>query len=223
MIAVEADEAYELLVAGGGGYATYLQSNVAVSENGLDLELLLEADENRELAGRMVNLHGTPIPNFSLIARAATPPFQSMRVTSDAAGHFVLRNPPPSPLVFESKSIPILHVSGVQVPAMPEQTVSLTLDIGRDEIYGQVVDTNGEPVAAPNVVVSWQYAQNGISSSSMRRATADSQGGFSFRELGPGVHTIIVIATGYKTERVDHDAAIQGYEFTVRLEADSAG
>ena len=223
MTAVEADTTYELLVAGGGGYATYLQPSVAVSENGLDLELLLVADENRTLTGRMVNLHGMPIANFSLIARAAKPPFQSMRVTSDAAGNFVLRNPPPGPLVFESQSIPHLHVSGVQVPAMAEQAVTLTLDIGRDEIYGFVVDTNGEPVTVPNVVVSWRHTQNGITSSSTRRAAADTQGGFSFRQLGPGVHTIHVNAAGYKPARVDHDAAIEGYEFTVRLEADTSG
>lgn len=223
MTAVEADERYELLVAGGGGYAAYMQPNVAVSQDGLELELMLVAENDRTLAGRMVNLNGTPIPNFSLIARAAQPPFQSMRVTSDAGGNFVLRNPPQSPLVFESQSIPHLHVSGVQVPARTEQTVSLTLDIGRDEIYGFVVDANGEPVTVPNVVVSWQHSQNGVNSSSTRRATADSQGGFTFRELGPGVHTIIVNATGYKPARVDHDAATQGYEFVIRLEVDSAG
>ena len=223
MIAVEADVQYELLVAGGGGYATYLQPHVAVDENGLDLELLLDADEKRLLQGRMVNLNGTPIPHFSLVARAANPPYQSMRVTSDAAGNFVLRNPPQSPLVFESQSMPHLHISGVQVPALPEQTVSLTLDIGRDEIYGFVVDANGAPVAVPNVVASWRYAQNGISSSSTRRATADAQGGFSFRQLGPGVHTIFVDAAGYKPARIEHDAASDGYEFTIRLEVAPTG
>jgi len=221
--AVEADAAYELLVAGGAGYATYMQPNVAVTENGLALDLFLEADENRELSGRMVNLNGTPIGNFSLIARAATPPYQAMRVTSDAAGHFVLRNPPQGPLVFESNSIPTLRISGVPVPATAGQTVDLTLDIGRDEIYGFVVDTNGEPVAVLNVVVSWRHSINGMTSSSTRRAAADSRGGFSIRELGPGVHTIIVNATGYKPARIDHDAAIEGYEFTVQLEADTAG
>jgi hypothetical protein len=125
--------------------------------------------------------------------------------------------------VFESQSIPHLQISGVQVSAVPEQTVSLTLDIGRDEIYGMVVDANGQPVAVPNVVVSWRHVHNGINSSSTRRTAADSRGGFSFRDLGPGVRTIIIDAKGYKTARVEHDAAIDGYEFTVRLEADSTG
>jgi hypothetical protein len=179
MIAVEADVQYELLVAGGGGYATYLQPNVSVGENGLDLELLLDADESRTLKGRMVNLNGTPIPHFSLVARAANPPYQAMRVTSDAAGNFILRNPPQSPLVFESQSMPHLYISGVQIPPISEQTVSLMLDIGRDEIYGFVVDASGAPVAVPNVVVSWRYTQNGITSSSTRRVAADSQGGLA--------------------------------------------
>jgi protocatechuate 3,4-dioxygenase beta subunit len=223
MMAVEAGDQYELLVAGGGGYAAYVQPNIAVDENILELDLRLEADQNRALSGQMVNLHGMPIANFSLVARAANPPYQWVRVTSDARGHFVMQNPPQGPLVFESQSMPHIKISGVQASATNGQMVSLTVDIGRDEIYGNIVDANGQPVAVPNVVASWQHAHNGINSSSTRRTAADSQGGFVFRDLGPGERTIVIDARGYKTARVKHDAAIDGYQFTVQLEADSTG
>ena len=223
MPAVEVGDRYELLVAGGSGYAAWQQPNVDVTEQGLDIEIFMEADESRPLAGRMINLHGTPIPHFSLTVRAQVPPYQTMRVTSDAGGNFVIPNPPQGPLVFESRSNPHQVISGVPIPAMDGQQISLTLDVGRDEIYGLVVNADGEPVAVPNVVVSWRHEVNGIQSSSTRRSAVDAQGHFSFAGLGPGMHTIIVDAAGYAPARIEHDAARDGYEFTIRLEAAPAG
>jgi hypothetical protein len=211
MTAVEVGGRYELLVAGGSGYAAWLQPNVEVTEQGLDVEIFMEADESRPLAGRMVNLDGTPIPHYNLTVRAQNPPYQTMRVTSDGGGNFVIPHSPQGPLVFESPSNPHQVISGVPIPTTDGQQVSLTLDVGRNELYGAVVNTDGAPVAVPNVVVSWRHTQNGITSISTRRAATDSQGQIAFAGLGPGMHTITVDADGYVTTRIDHDASRDGY------------
>ena len=113
--------------------------------------------------------------------------------------------------------------SGVTVSPLDGQQITLTLDVGRDEIYGQVVNANGEPVAVPDIVVSWRHEANGMHSYSARRGATDAQGRFSFAGLGPGVHTILVDATGYAPARAEHDVARDGYQFSIRLEAAPAG
>jgi len=221
MPAVAAGDGYELLITGGGGYAAYLQPNVSVTPQGLELAVMLAHEEPRTLAGRMVGLDGTPIANFSMVVRAAKPPYQAMRVTSDANGNFLIQNPPNGALVFESQSDPRMLVGGVQIANTGQDQVTLKLDVGRDEIFGTLVDSEGQPVSAPNVVLSWRHIYDGINSSSTRRSSADSNGQFLFRGIGPGTRTVIVDVVGYKPARVNHDTATQGYEIFIELEAEA--
>ena len=222
MPTVAAADGYELLIPGGGGYKAYQQPNVSVTLQGLELAVMLPPDEQRILAGRMVDLDGSPVPNFSMVVRAKKPPYQLMRVSSDGSGNFVLQNPPVGELVFESPSDPRLTVGGIQVNTSDQEQVTLRLDIGPNEIFGTLVDANGQPVSTPNVVLSWRQHYNGVVSSSIRRSAADSQGQFSFRGIGAGTRTVIVNADGFKPARIDHDAATEGYQFVIELEAESS-
>lgn len=215
--AVEANQEYELRIAGGGGHSAWQQSGIALTEQGMDIDIALQPDETTPLAGRMVNLNGTPIPYQSLLLRAEVPPYQTMRVTGDDKGHFVIASPPDGPLVFESKTNPRLSVSGVRQDISRQENVTLVLDVGRNELLGRIVDAAGAPVPVPSVTVSWRHAVDGVLSSSSRQGPADSQGQFSFSGLGPGIHTIRVNAKGYAPATIEHDAARDGYEVTVRL------
>jgi hypothetical protein len=222
MPAVEIGEGYRLLVDPRGGFKPYVRSGVVLTARGLQLTLQLEPDRDRMLSGRIVNPEGMPVPNFQLVVRAEKPPYQAMRMSSDAAGNFVVQDPPHGPLVFESSSNPEVKIAGVD--GSSSSPVELIIDTGSNEIYGFVVDEGGQPVAARDVVLSWQHDNGIVSASTTRRAAADAQGHFSFGQVGPGVHTILVVAEGYKLARVEHDPSQQGYQFVVRMErAESSG
>jgi hypothetical protein len=216
MPAVEVGDGYRLLVDARGGFKPYVRPKVAVNASGLQLDIQLEPDGGRVLSGRIVNPEGMPVPNFQLVVRAEKPPYQAMRMSSDAAGYFVVQDPPHGALVFESSSNPQVRIAGVDGGS--SAPIDLIIDTGGNEIYGFVVNEAGQPVPARSVVLSWQHDNGFISASTTRRAVADAQGRFSFGQIGPGVHTILVDAEGYELARVEHDPSRQGYQFVVRLE-----
>ena len=92
------------------------------------------------------------------------------------------------------------------------------MDTGVNELHGFVVDENGQPVAARAVVLNWRQSGGGVEASTTRRAAADVQGTFAFRQIGPGAHTVMVLAEGYELASVEHDVASQGYQVVVRMQ-----
>lgn len=212
---------YELLIPGGGGYGSFVQGDLPLDAGGLDFQITLDREQTVPLRGRMVGLDGTAIGEFSMIVRAQLPPYQTVRVTSNPAGEFSLPHPPQGPLLFESHSNPRFVVAGYD--ATSRHDIVLTLDVGAHEIYGRIVDGEGQPVTAQRVAATWQGEAYGLRSHSSRQSTADRSGRFRFAGLGPGPHLITVEAAGYASTQVRHDSLRDGYQLDITLNAEPPG
>jgi len=92
------------------------------------------------------------------------------------------------------------------------------LDTGRHMLQGRVMDGNDEPVAAASITLDWAFRNNGLRSSSSRKATTDQNGSFFFTGLGPDLHTMQVSAAGFKTAVQTIDVGAGPNEIVVEFE-----
>jgi hypothetical protein len=214
--AVEAPVDYSLHVAGGADHKDYRQQ-LHVTADAAEFDIVVEPYEFGEVSGRMINLDGSPVPDFHMVLRNTESSTVNAFVSSDADGNFALAEAPAGELVMASQSTPAILVRGVRLDPGDELHVPLILDWGEHEIRGLVVDRYGNPVPASRIVLKWFHQADGISSRATRRTAADAQGNFLFSQLGPGSHSLEVDAPGFHTATLDHDASRQGYELTVRL------
>jgi protocatechuate 3,4-dioxygenase beta subunit len=216
---VEPGEDYMLSINAVAAYKDYFQKTLKITKNGLTLNIELEALDTGTLSGQMVNVYGTPIPNFMLVLQTKETSYYNQRVLGDTAGNFTVEKAPAGELHLKTKSNPYYTVEGVRLNTGAELQVPVILDRGYDAIQGRVVNDQGYPVAVSNISLTWSHEQSGIRSTSRRTTSADEQGNFRFTQLGPGRHRLTVNTTGYKSFSVDHDVALQGGELVVKLEA----
>lgn len=214
--AVEAGVDYRLQVSGDPGYQDYDQ-RVMVTVDEAEFAIVVEPYEFGKVTGRMVNLDGSPVPDFSLSLKNAASSKANAVVSSDRDGNFTIDNAPAGELAFVSHATPSVLVRGVRVDPGDVVDVPLVLDWGEHEIRGLVLDHRGNPVPASRIVLKWAHQDKGISSSTTRRTAADAQGNFLFSQLGPGSHRLEIDAPGYGQVRLDHDASREGYDVLVRL------
>ena len=116
-----------------------------------------------------------------------------------------------------SQSTPSILVQGLELDPGEHLHMPLVLDWGEHELHGRIVDAWGNPLPASQIVLQWFHREGDITTRSMRRAAADSQGQFAFTNLGPGPHSLRINAPGRRPVQLDHDLTRQGYHLTVRL------
>jgi hypothetical protein len=189
---------YEVRVLSEGRYRSYAQRGLAVTAEGLTLDLVLEPLAGARLAGRMVDADGGPIPHRSLLLQGSHSPGLVLGVTGDDRGQFAMENAPTGQLTFSTQTVPRIKVRGPLLAPASEADVLLVLDEGSHELGGQVVGDHGIPVAGAQLKLSWSYKQGGSVSSSARTGVTDPSGSFRFTDLGPGPHRLAVRADGYE-------------------------
>ncbi|MDX1345250.1 MAG: carboxypeptidase-like regulatory domain-containing protein [Sedimenticolaceae bacterium] len=208
---------YMLSINAQSVYQDYFQRNIKILPSGVTLNIELETQDTGTLSGRMVNLFGIPVANFSMVLKTKETSFYNQRVVGDGSGSFEVENAPAGELLLRTESTPYYTVAGIRLPAGGSLNIPVVLDWGYDEIRGKVVDQDGYPVAVPNINLGWSHQQDGLVSTSRRTTAADEEGIFHFTQLGPGVHRLTISVGGYKPVTVNHDVALQGSLLEVEL------
>ena len=200
------------------GYRDYLQEGLAVSPSGSQFMVKLDSLSDGRLTGQMTDSEGNPIPNFTLWVRSSyTSAAQVQQVTGDAAGMFTVDNLPEGRISLSSMSSPYLSVSGIELTAGATQQVRVMLDRGQYQTVAKILNPRGEPVPGAQATLIWSYEANGIHSQSSRKTAADASGLLHFSQLGPGTHTLIVEAPGFRTARVDYGVGTNGAPMPITL------
>jgi len=207
---IEVGDDYILWVSPKDGYQTYRQNRVAVPANGLsNLMIDLEPAALGNLAGRMIDLEGNPIPNFTLFARTQNSTTSPVAVTGDAAGYFATDGISSGTLTLATSSLPKLSISGIQLRAGAQQNLDLILDIGRYQVRGRVRDPAGYPIPAANAILTWVYRDNGVTYESIHKTVSTAGGDFLIPRLGPAERTLTVGAPGFETIKMPYSIGFQ--------------
>lgn len=202
---VEVGHDYRLWMRPRGSYQDYLQKPIHVSEDPLEIDVLLEPLGRGRISGRMVDSGGAALGGFSLWLRSLKAAGKSLRVTGDDAGNFLVDDVPEGQLVFETRSLPRLSISGLTLSAGEEKEVTLALDWGDLEVEGRVIDESGLPIAGARVYLSWFQRDGLLRAGSTRKTLTDESGVYRLTQLGPGTHRISVSAAGYRSAQISHD------------------
>jgi hypothetical protein len=218
---VEPGKDYRLLIQPGSGYRNKDINPLVVPNDGLNLEIVLELTEEGELSGWMIDPDGQPVPGFPITLHSTIATGQSVGVTGDQQGFFRIENFPVGGALLRTNSYPVLTVRGVRVSSEPEEPVTLVLDTGSHFIRGRVVNLFGEPVAASNITLNWEFRFNRLLNSSTRNTMADSNGDFLFTGLGPGPHTMQVGAAGFNDMVLTVDTRLDPVDIVVELEEET--
>jgi hypothetical protein len=218
---VEPGKDYRLLIQPGSGYRNKDINPLVVPNDGLNLEIVLELTEEGELSGWMIDPDGQPVPGFPITLHSTIATGQSVGVTGDQQGFFRIENFPVGGALLRTNSYPVLTVRGVRVSSEPEEPVTLVLDTGSHFIRGRVVNLFGEPVAASNITLNWEFRFNRLLNSSTRNTMADSNGDFLFTGLGPGPHTMQVGAARFNDMVLTVDTRLDPVDIVVELEEET--
>jgi hypothetical protein len=189
---------YEVRVSSEGRYRDIATRGLAVTAEGVRLDLVLEPLAGARLAGRMVDADGVPIASRTLLLQGSHGPGQQLLVTGDERGRFLVEDAPTGQLTFGTRTIPHIKVRGPLLTPASEADVTLVLDEGSHEFGGRVVGDRDLPVAGAQLKLSWTHKQGDSISSSARTAVTDPSGSFRFTDLGPGPHQLAVRADGYE-------------------------
>ena len=158
-------------------------------------------DEGAELAGRVVDAAGRPVPGAQVRARSddADTAEPALSATADQAGAFRLNALPPGQLVLQAEAAGHAPSASVVVtlsePGAARQDVVLRL-AAPATLHGRVVDERGAAIAGAVV-----RALRPMSQVVLPQATTDAQGGFALA-LGPGPVDLAAEAPGFAPGRV---------------------
>ena len=204
---VTPDGNYALWLVPKENYKKYRQEGLMISaytEN--TFTIALESIGFGSLNGTITDFYGQPVPAFTLLVRSENAPHEAaQQVTSDQSGFYFIDNVPDGRVRFETLSFPRFVISGIELPAGKEAEVDLLLDLGDNNLEGRVVDSNGDPVAGADVILSWKLSENGLVYQSTRKTATNAAGDFLLSGMGRGLRTLAIHRAGFQTARLEQD------------------
>ncbi len=220
---VEIGDDYRLWVRPKEDFKDYFEDHVAVRTNNPERTIFLEPMGRTSIQGRMLNVRGKPLSQFTLwMSNTGAGASKNLAVTGDKSGRFQVNDVPAGVVNFSSKGSPKFSFSGIQLESGEIKNADLVVDWGNDQLAGNIISFDGEPVSNARVKLFWSGQMQGITSHSQRQTITNGNGHFLFTELGPGGHTLSISAPGYRSIRREEMPTTSHGALLITLEKDSA-
>jgi hypothetical protein len=215
---VEVGSDYRLWIRPKDRYKDYIDEDLVITSGKLDLVIVLEPLGLASLSGRMLDPDGGPLPGFSLWLRTTYATAQRfILVTGDQQGRFFVSELPEGDLMLQTRSSPLLTITGIALSAGATKNVRLTLDTGLYTLDGYVVNAQDDPVPGARISLLWSHENEGVRSRSTRETFTDVNGYFLFTQLGSGLHTLNISASGFRGARLEYQVGADDVEVLVKL------
>lgn len=221
--AVESGVAYRVAVdPAGRRYQRHVSEPIVVEPGNSAVDIVLEEGGEAALAGVVVDPSGDPLPHFRLWLRnTGAGNAEPIPVETDARGRFEPVLVGVGPVRLESRSMPRLEASGIDLAAGERLQVRVPIDWGERWLLGKVVDETGKPVARASISARWNSDFGNGRSVSSRQTRSDVAGFFGFGNLGARNYELTCSAPGFRTARLDVQVE-PDRELVIRLERNSS-
>ena len=157
-------------------------------------------DATPEIHGRILDVDGNPVPGAGVwlvsVARTGRPTVVLRDATTDAAGAFSFRQLSPMAARVAAEHDPEGAVTSAELAVAEGRSQELTLVLAPSAVRGDVVDSDGHPVAGASISITGAAWFS-------RTATTDDAGAFRIGAVAEEATTLVAAARGYATARVD--------------------
>lgn len=192
------DAIYLLFTRSPPGYPDYRLDGFRLGGLPKPFEIRLSRLDLVDLEGTIVNIEHAPIADFTVTIETLNTEYPARTVTSNASGHFYLRNFPAGPLKIYTGSSDTYRILGLDAPEDEYRSLTLVVDRGRYRLDGQVTDGSGKPIAAARVTLKSEITGRSYRSLAFRTRRTDADGYFEFAGLGAVPQDLGVYANGFK-------------------------
>ena len=207
---------YRLEAIALGRYSGLTLNNMEVRENMDPITVTLQSIELVSVDGMIVDVDHSPVADFEILVRNVGMAYPGSKVISDSSGFFQLNEFPAGDLQLSTTGNDHFNINGISVQAGEYQNLTLMLDKGSYHLSGWVSDDLGAPILQARVVLTTDFAHEGMQSSSYRFRMTDTNGGFAFSGIGGHEHKLVIDATGYESRTVNYQ--FQSFSDNLRIE-----
>jgi len=184
------------LIINASGYSRYQQNNLDLDTQSLPLAIEMNVLPAGNITGLITDEDRNPVANFTMLVVSVDSFGQSLAVSSDDNGYFQADGIPSGEIRFQTRSVPSMSVTGLKLPEGQRVEADLVVDWGAYSVNGFVADKSGRRIPKAKLILRWNDSNNGLVSDSTRLSETDLDGNFSFSELGPGQHELVIESDG---------------------------
>ena len=202
---VKSGALYRLTVFATENYPHYANERFSVTAESAQTNITLESFKFVHIDGMIVNSDDISIPDFEIYVDNQTTGTHVEKIKSDSSGFFSLQKFPAGVVSLITPGPDYIKITGLKLKEGEYKNLKLLVDKGSHYLSGWVSDENGMPLAQIRITLDSKIITGAVESSSYRARQTDSNGNFTFANIGGGVHRLSVDAYGFKRKEIVHE------------------
>ncbi len=192
-----ADRAYQLEVYPTISQGKMIHKTINTSSDMDPINITVESIQLAPLAGIITDLDLNPLPDIQININSKVSTNYNMRVNTNDAGEFYIKQFPVGSITFQTSNLPYLTVLGIEHIPSERQQIKVPIDLGQTSFSGRINSMDGNPVAFAIVALKAFFQLGKTQSSSNRITFTDVNGVYEFNNVGRGLHNLSVISKEY--------------------------